>query len=309
MRDRRARLLVFVLAFALYASTLYGGVGGRFNSGDAAKWQYIGSILGVPHPPGSPLYILVSHVWGLLPFPFVSSSEPASLAIRINLLSSLFGALAATCVYGIARRVGLRPMVAALAVLFFALSEAMWTFSTEAEVYAPLAFSCAFVLERALAWEATRKDLDLWLLFLAYATGFGFHYMMITLLPALVVFLLRTDPWGVTRPRHILVALACIAVGVLPIVFLWYRLPNAPYSELVGTRGPGMFRRYLLARQYQHGMFHDSLRTLWFERLGWALSILGRQGGILVMALAPIGALALRTRGNATLLLGLATLG
>jgi hypothetical protein len=308
MRDRNARLVVFVLAFALYAATLYGGVGGRFNCGDAAKWQYIGSILGVPHPPGSPLYVLVSHAWGLVPLPFLGSAEPASLAIRINLLSALFGALATTCVFGIARRVGLRPRTATLAVLFFALSEAMWTFSTEAEVYAPLAFSCAFVIERALAWEATRKDTDLWLLFFAYATGFGFHYMMITLLPALAVFLLRTDPRLVTRPRHLAVAIACIAIGILPIVFLWYRLPDAPYSELAGPRSVRAFKRYLLARQYQGGMFKDSLRTLWFERLGWALSILGRQGGLVVMTLAPIGLVALRKRRGAVLLLGLATL-
>src|SRR3990172_13041716 len=47
-------------------------------------------ILGIPHPPGTPLFVLLAHVWGSL-FPF------GEFALRTNLLTALFGAGAAGC--------------------------------------------------------------------------------------------------------------------------------------------------------------------------------------------------------------------
>ncbi len=298
--NKRGPWVAFGVACLVYFVSLYPGVGGRNNCGDAAKWQYIGSILGLSHPPGSPLYILLTHVWGKLPV--------FSLAVRVNLFSAFAGAGAVALLFATARRLGQSLVGAAVAAIFFGLSEAMWTFSTEAEVYATFLFFFAFSVHRAVVWSETRADRDLWILCVAYAAGFGVHYMMITALPALAIFVLATDRRAALRPRNLAVAVAAVALGLLPMVWMWTRIPDAPYSEFHGEHTWRAFKGYLLARQYQKSMFHRTLSFLVFDRSGWALSIVGRQGGIVLPVLACIGGYHLRTRPRVALLLALGAL-
>src|SRR3954447_9607546 len=82
--DWRLATLTAVTAFAVYLRTLFPGLGG---GGDSAKFQYVGSVLGTPHPPGYPLYVLVSFLFSRLP--------AGSLAWRMNVMSAFFAALAA----------------------------------------------------------------------------------------------------------------------------------------------------------------------------------------------------------------------
>ena len=52
---------------------------------DAGEFIASAHILGVPHPPGTPLYILVAHSWDVL-IPWLAT------AVKLNLLSALFSA-------------------------------------------------------------------------------------------------------------------------------------------------------------------------------------------------------------------------
>ncbi|HRP09247.1 MAG TPA: DUF2723 domain-containing protein, partial [Gemmatimonadales bacterium] len=54
---------------------------------DAGELIASAKILGIPHPPGTPLWVLVGHVWGLV-IPF------GDYAWRLNLLSAVCGAIA-----------------------------------------------------------------------------------------------------------------------------------------------------------------------------------------------------------------------
>ena len=45
-------------------------------------------MLGIPHPPGNPLFMLMAHVWGLLPL-------AGEYAVRINLFAAVTSAAAA----------------------------------------------------------------------------------------------------------------------------------------------------------------------------------------------------------------------
>ena len=57
---------------------------------DAGEFITAARTLGIPHPPGTPLFVLLAHVWGgLVPF--------GEYAWRINLLSAVCGSIAAGC--------------------------------------------------------------------------------------------------------------------------------------------------------------------------------------------------------------------
>ena len=109
---------------------------------DNGEFIAVGYILGVGHPPGSPVYTLLSRLFGLLPFPNVAQA--------INFTAVAAGAAAIFFFYlaisKIAKRWegeiksfsdGIPTYVAGItACLFIAFSFSYWENSLEAEVYA-----------------------------------------------------------------------------------------------------------------------------------------------------------------------------
>src|SRR5258706_5996690 len=93
----KASLAIGLLAFALYAlgacSTIYVG-----DSGELVAAVY---TLGIPHPSGYPLYVLLGKLWTLL-------VPIGSIAFRMSLFSAACASLACGIVYAVFRRQGLR---------------------------------------------------------------------------------------------------------------------------------------------------------------------------------------------------------
>jgi uncharacterized membrane protein len=83
-RPYRAALAVFALILAGYVLTLAPTV----TFWDAGELIAAASTLGIPHPPGTPLFVMLAHVWGAL----VPVGE---YAVRTNLLSALLSAAGA----------------------------------------------------------------------------------------------------------------------------------------------------------------------------------------------------------------------
>jgi len=127
-----AALLVTLGAILLYARTAYRTVA-FWDAGEfiASSW-----ILGIPHQPSTPLYVLLGRLATLVPL--------GTVAMRVNWLSALPSALAAGfTVLATARlggRAGLGPwaraLSGALAGILVTSASSLWTSANEAEVYA-----------------------------------------------------------------------------------------------------------------------------------------------------------------------------
>jgi hypothetical protein len=105
---------------------------------DTAKFQFIGRILGTPHNPGYPLYVLITHVFSYVPI--------GSVAYRINLFSALCGAGACVLMWLVFRRQGLGAVGAAGLAWAFGFGLTFWSQATQAEVYTLAALLFAAVL-------------------------------------------------------------------------------------------------------------------------------------------------------------------
>ena len=132
---------VFLLTLGVYIKTMAPAVS-FWDCGEFIATSY---ILGVPHPPGSPLYVLLGRVFSLFPI--------GDIAARVTFMSALSSALAVWCVYlsmlALGRRaLGGQPLQpfrdsrdigilagAVLASLLLAFSYTQWFNATEAEVY------------------------------------------------------------------------------------------------------------------------------------------------------------------------------
>ena len=223
----------FVVVFVIYRLTL---------APTTAFWdtsEYIAAayVLGIPHPPGNPLFVILAHTFGLLPL-------AASYAERINLFAAVTSASAAGFWFLVAER-WLRGIVphrwarygaAFGGVLVGATSWSVWNQSTVNEkVYTVSLLSIALVMWLVVRWgdDAPGTHRDRWLVLIAYVLALSStnHLMGLLAVPALVVYVLWTDWRVVTRPTVIVAIGVAVLVGV-SLNYFWLPLRAAQYPPI-----------------------------------------------------------------------------
>lgn len=225
LRRLAPALLAAGVPFLLYCLTLYPGVGDRHGTGDAIEYQFVGRILSIPHEPGYPQFVLLSHLWSYLPFPL-------TLATSINLLSAVFTLIAGLFLYASARKFSEDATASVLATWMVLLAPDVWLLSTQAEVYSLHLLWTSAVLWAALTWSRRRGTAALGMLFVFYALSFGNHLSMITLLPALGLLVLAGDWRVVRRWQNWVLAGLAIAAGLAQYSLLIWRSYN-PHPALL----------------------------------------------------------------------------
>ncbi|MCI0451640.1 MAG: DUF2723 domain-containing protein [Candidatus Latescibacteria bacterium] len=190
----------FFGSLILYARTMEA-TASFWDSGEFIASAY---ILGIPHSPGTPLFILVAKVASLLPIPFLS------IAQRVNLLSAFCGAAGVLFVYALAVRIfddmagqskslsdGLVRIGGALTgALFLAFSDSHWTNSVEAEVYGMSTAFMGFMTWLALKWgdlpKTPRSTSLIYLVFYLLALSVGFHLGTVLVFSGIFFFVLMS---------------------------------------------------------------------------------------------------------------------
>ena len=216
---------VALTAFVVYLRTLFPGlvVGGD----SSAKFQYIGSVLGTPHAPGYPLYMLVWSCFAHLPI--------GSLAWRINAMSAFFSAATAFLSVLILVRLGVRRAVAAATALALAFGLAVWAYAVRAEVSALAGALIALLLFCAIQWQASRRERDLYLMVGVFALSLGNHLTVTTLVPGLLGFVLLTDRKAI-RLRTVLVSALIVVAGLAQYGFIVLRTSRTLRTSRPGRR-------------------------------------------------------------------------
>src|ERR1043165_8251544 len=85
--------LVGAAVFGLYIATLAPTTA----FWDTSEYIAAAKVLGIPHPPGNPLFVLMAHVWVVLPL-------AASYALRVNLFAAVTSALSSGLLFLVAER-------------------------------------------------------------------------------------------------------------------------------------------------------------------------------------------------------------
>lgn len=285
-------------ALVAYLLTLLPGVG---YGGDTAKFQFLGRVLGIGHPTGYPVYLLLNWAFGHLPI--------GSLAYRINLLSALFGAATAALLVPLLARLG-AGRYAPIGALWIALSYTFWSQAIIAEVYTLHALYLVAALSAILAWGEEGRPAGLaWALFFI-GLAFSHHLLIVTAIAGFAAYAMVTDRRALLRRPALLGAAAGAMAGTLPYAYLFWRTAaGAPYLEgRVRTFGDlfifvsgGPFRAAMAVIGESAPLGVRSVETLRYIALEWT-----PVGWLLV----PLGAAVLvRTRPRAALLLGLVAAG
>src|SRR5262245_24074679 len=216
-RDSLWALAIGVATLALYLATLQPDFGGPE---DTPKFQFLGYVLGTAHPPGYPLYVLLTHLFVKLPI--------RTIAYRANLFSAVMAAVACVMTYAVARQMGAARWAAAGAALGLATGASFWRSGVIAEVYSLAAVMVALTVVLLLVWSASGRRAYLLAAVGAFSAGLGNHLTIVGLIPAAIVFVLWRDrrPPGSSRVlsiRFMILAGAILVLGVSQYGFIVLR--------------------------------------------------------------------------------------
>jgi VanZ family protein len=221
--------LVGLAVLALYVATLAPTTA----MWDASEYIAVAKVLGLPHPPGNPLFVLVAHVAGLLPI-------PVSYAARINLLAAGASATSAALWFLCTERAlrstlpgrMSRYVAAAAGSLIGATAFTVWNQSVVNEkVYTVSLVGLALTSWLVLRWldaqgeadaatgvarEAALGRGDRLLVVMAYVAGLGYavHPAGFLTGPAVAAAVLLRRPGALLRWRLLLVLGAALVAAL-----------------------------------------------------------------------------------------------
>jgi hypothetical protein len=277
---------VFAVAMVVYVRTLLPGS----SFGDWAEMQMIPAQLGVPHPTGYPLYVLLGKAFSLLPI--------GSIAYRANLLSAVAAAGGAAAVVLVSTRLGVRPVIAAIAGLTLAVTGTLWLEATFSEMNGLHLLLVALVIHRALVWRAERRDSDLRLGGLLAGLSLANHLLAVTVVPIVVLFVLVDARRRlIERPVLLVQAGLLVLAGVSLYLFIPLRAlfgPPEVYGSLQTWDGVSSLITGAQFRGDMHFGSAESLGAAWRALPGVgdqiqaqsnpAFLVLGLIGGVIHLA-------------------------
>jgi hypothetical protein len=275
---------VFAVALAVYTLTLAPTV----TLVDSGELIVAADSLGVAHPPGFPLYVLLAHLASRLPF--------GTVAWRVNFASALFAAAsAAMLVLAVSElllthsavprqrvrraqrngavaapppdsvdRSGWTAFVPVLSVaLMFAFARTLWSYAVIAEVYTlntALIITVFFLMFR---WRraalvhvepagAMRSDRLLYAAAFVFGLGIGVHHVTVALtLPAIAVLVYRTAGREFFLSARLLYAAVAAFAGAGIYVYLPLAAAGAPVLNWGDPRTLQRLWWHITGRQYQ----------------------------------------------------------
>ncbi len=212
-----ASLAIFVLYYATIAPSTW--------MWDTGEYMAATKVLGLPHPPGNPFFMLIGNVFGQLPL-------PGSYAQQINTMAAVASALSAGFWFLITERIlsGWLPRSwqrltgAALATLIGATAFTVWNQSVVNEkVYTISLFFFTAVSWLMISWtdDPDGPKADRKLILVAYLLGLGYanHPAGFLAMPA-VGFAIVVRRWQTLLNWRLLVkGLIVLLLGLTPFIY------------------------------------------------------------------------------------------
>jgi hypothetical protein len=273
-------IMLSLVFFCLYVLTLAPDV----LAADGGELQVVAAQLGVAHPPGFPLYVMLAHLMTRL----VPNLSPA---YAVNLFSAITSALAVGVVYLSGLQITRQPLPAVVAAIALGSATTYWSQATTANVRSLTGLFAALivyvlVLFRIATSKKNTKVADRWLVMTALLMGFGLthHVSLLFLILIGLVFILLVDralihqPWRWWRP------IVASILGLSPLVYL-------PLRAGVNVRGavPDLatltgFLEHVLATGFRGDLFYYTDPAAFWLRMGVMGNVLTFQFSLFVLA-------------------------
>jgi hypothetical protein len=226
--NRIVALLMFMAAEVVYLATMAP----TLSFWDCGEVIATSRTLGIPHPPGAPFFLLIGHIFSMLPFFH-------DIGARINFVSTLESSATVMLTYLITVRLiissrGTDPNLwnlpekisayggAAVGALALAFCESFWFNAVETGLWAASSFFTATVIWMILCWyeEDPAPGSERWLLAVMYMIGLSIGVHLLCLLALFSVVLVYYFKKYEVTPRSV----GLMLLSSLALFFLIYRV-------------------------------------------------------------------------------------
>lgn len=284
---------VFIITLLVYFSTVQPSVS-FWDCGEFIASSY---AMQVPHPPGTPFFLMIGRLLSLIPF-------TGNIGLRVNTISVLSSAFTALFLYLIAIKLienfrskeykniidALGTYVAAAVGAFsLAFSDTFWFNGVEAEVYAFSTFFIAFVVWLMVVWneKADEPGSEKYLIFIAYLIGLatGVHLMaVLAIVPVVMVVVFRkyvSDEAVLKSTGMIFIVHSALILMIAAIMWSSYKDTAPPAYEEFGA----VDSRFVMILGVVSIIFMAALWKKIFNRNSFYIPLI--IGGIALIAVYP----------------------
>lgn len=201
MKYQKLNVIVGWLAFAISAFVYISTIEPTASFWDCGEFIATGYKLEVGHPPGAPVFMLLTNI-----FSNFAMGNVANIAMWVNIMSALASAFTILFLFWtithLARKIikdtelSMGQTIAIVGsglvgALAYTFSDTFWFSAVEGEVYATSSLITAFVFWAILKWEniADEKYSNRWIILIAYVVGLsiGVHLLNLLAIPAIVL--------------------------------------------------------------------------------------------------------------------------
>jgi hypothetical protein len=240
--NRVVALGVFLVSAFVYLKTLSVTVV-FWDVGEFCSASY---LLQVPHPPGSPLFLLVARIASMIPF-------YTDIAARMHAVSALGSAIGVTFLYLITVKMIMKfrgvPSTAldklivygasAIGALTLAFTTTYWDNAIEAEVYGMSMLFVSFILWLSLRWwdRAEEPHSEKYIIFITYLIGLSIGVHLLSLLSIFTIMLIiYLRLYEITRQS--LIRLGLIGAAIFFVIYpgIVQFLPSMLDGEFKGVK-------------------------------------------------------------------------
>jgi tetratricopeptide (TPR) repeat protein len=223
-------LIPFIVFFRTMAPTL--------SFWDCGEFIACANILGVPHPPGTPFFVIIGRF-------FIELGLFENIAVRTNFISVLSSALTAMVAYLVVIRVSQRlpfgggdtPWLGQIGIrigafagsMILAFSSTFWFNAVETEVYGMAMLLMVLIIYLAIRW-ADEKEVsgsDKLLILIAYLLflSIGIHLTGFLVVPALFLYVVIIDRAKLKDPMFWLTWAILFSIAVPAYFWLGMMIP------------------------------------------------------------------------------------
>ncbi|MEX2641760.1 MAG: DUF2723 domain-containing protein [Balneolales bacterium] len=278
----------FITAFILYLLTLPPTT----SFWDPAERIATAWGLQIPHPPGTPLYLLLGRLFSM----FVTTE---SVAYSINIMSALASSVTVMLLYLIIVRLvrewkgnpDALPLIdkiglyggALVGALAFSVTDSHWFTSIEAETYALSLTFTAIVVWLVLKWSENhdRPRNERWLILITYMFGLAFGVHLLSLLVIFFVGLIIYFKKYEFEPRSFVMAGLCSVVvffSIYPVTMIHIPTLAGAFEDFTGgLLGPIAFI-ILLVGVLAYGIYYTHIKRMRLANivlLGYMVILIG----------------------------------
>ena len=221
--------LIFAVASAVYLATMEPTA----SFWDCSEFIATSYKLEIGHPPGAPLFMMISRL-------FTMFGGPMQAAVLVNSMSALASGATVMFLFWSITHLGFRalrkrpetlsrPQMAVvlgsglIGAMAYAFTDTFWFSAVEGEVYALSSLFTAIIFWAILKWEnvADQPHSNRWLILIAYFIGLsiGIHLLSLLVIPPVVlIYYFRkyeVTKWGVVKT---LLAATVILIAAMYII-------------------------------------------------------------------------------------------